>query len=841
MSIVEFLHLQEAYDLLNQHRDSLPAELGRELRGNVRNLSDLVGIRNRVMHSRPLSPGDAERAVSICRLFVTRYWQSTKETLDHLAADPHWEPSFSLTSKSSEKVLHNLPLPEYDETGLVGRNSDCQKIIKLLLRRREPITTIVGEGGIGKTAVALEVAYSILDHTDSPYECILWTSLKTERLTADGVVQIAGAARDVTGAAQSLGTAIDESFTGGIRELASALDGIDTLLIIDNLETVSGSEVVALYDSLPESVTYLFTSRIGVGQFERRIPLEPLQGRDAEMLFRNFSRSRGVDRLAVLSTETVAEVVSRLRYSPLAIRWYVLSVEVGRQPLEALANQEELLAFCVESVYRSLAEDPKIVLAMLFALDRSATYDELVVFAEISPDRLRRAVQYLLSGSMVSLESDIENPLVSRVRLTEAARQFLRKINPPNGELLDRTAKQEADFRKSEELRRADEQTRQLAPNVVRVRSSLDAPTAHLLRLALFASRRGNIEQALEHLDRARTLNPEYWEVDRVEAFIHSARGQVDQATAMYRSALRRAENEESRAIVSHFFAGHLARKAHDPDQALEFAKRAHEHFGSSDTGQQLGVIFVWSRRFQEGQEHLESALELATGRSRLITLTALVESWRRWAEFLMDHHRQFADAANKSYAGFSLGIRELRSGVVDLRLAAAVLESAAMFIKSVTASGVSVNDYERQLKEVLGTVSSQKVVFCETAPWKYFPGYVGKLYRSSALTTQLRIVCEPLMVHIDGGKPTSPDVDSVRIGKVCQWKQTYGFIEHADYPSNVFFPATVIEGLPERDQRYTLAGQFVRFTVEDARATDRVRANWVSLRVVEDSGWLSE
>jgi len=164
VSIVEFLHLQEAYDLLNRHRDSLPADLGRELRENSQNASQLVPIRNSVMHGRPLSPGDPENAVRICRLFITRYWQSTKETLDHLASDPTWEPSFSLAQKLSEKTLHNLPLPEYDDTGLIGRHADCQKILKLLLRRRETITTIVGEGGIGKTAVALHVAYSILDH-----------------------------------------------------------------------------------------------------------------------------------------------------------------------------------------------------------------------------------------------------------------------------------------------------------------------------------------------------------------------------------------------------------------------------------------------------------------------------------------------------------------------------------------------------------------------------------------------------------------------------------------------------------------------------------------------------
>ena len=62
--------------------------------------------------------------------------------------------------------------------------------------------------------------------------------------------------------------------------------------MVDNLETLGGGEFSELYDALPDTVTYLVTSRIGVGEFERRYPLEPLSDRDAVQMFNDLVRAR---------------------------------------------------------------------------------------------------------------------------------------------------------------------------------------------------------------------------------------------------------------------------------------------------------------------------------------------------------------------------------------------------------------------------------------------------------------------------------------------------------------------------------------------------------------------
>lgn len=829
-SIAQYLDIREAYDLLNRYRSSLPEDFGRELRENTDLMNTLTPIRNRVMHGRPLHAGDPENCVSAAQNFVTRYWVHTKETLDHLISDPTWEPAFESQHGRSERVLHNLPLPDYDETGLIGRSSECEKIANHLLRRREPIVTITGEGGIGKTATALEIAFRIIDNPESPYECVLWVSLKRERLTAQGVEEILNSVRDLTGAARVLGQALDTGFVGGITELAEVLDGIETLLIIDNLETVDGSEVIALYETLPDTVTYLFTSRIGVGQFERRVALDPLKESHASRLFRELSKSRDVVQLLRLQQSTVAEVVKRLRFSPLAIRWYILSIESGQQPNLALHQQDELLDFCVASVYKSIGENARHVFQILYAIERSATFERLVVLSELPLDVVRGAIHELLNGSMVRLEPDNDSALISRVSLTEAARAYAQRVNPPSSTLVNEILIREEELRIGAERMRMDQQERQLATNVVRIRSQHEEPVAYLLQKALTQSRDGSAESALQLIEKARSISPDFWEVDRVLGFVLSQQGQVEGATSAYISALRKADAQGS-AVTSYFFSGHLARKAHEVERAVDYARQAHRHFNIPETAQALGNYLIWIRSFEEGQGYLEWAYERAKGRLRLITLTSLVESWRRWAEYLADHEKRPVDAADKAYNGFSIGIQEMRQGTRDARLTDNVLDCASTYLRYLTRAGSEGAALDTKTTTLLKKTSDYLYAFERCRTWAHFPGWIARMMRTSRnaiilnLCDQVLQFANPEQASVDDGGESE-----ILSGRICQWRSTFGFISHNDFPKNIFFPASAIEGLgAARDSELDLTGIEVRF-IPRLDPQGRNRADWVQL-----------
>lgn len=808
-ALTEYLDLREAYDLLNTHRNLLPEELSSEVRELTQNLDRLVEIRRRVMHARPLGVGDSDAAPALLTQFRTRYWTELRRTLAQLDEDPTWEPVV-LLKDTAQWTLHNLPLPDYDETGLVGRAKEVEDIMALVQRGREAVITITGEGGIGKTAVALEIAYRLVDDSERPFDAVLWTSLKFERLTAEGVREIADAALDVTGAIRPLGRALDESFGGDLAELAQALEGLRVLVVFDNLETVGGLDFSQLYDALPDSVRYLVTSREGVGEYERRYPLEPLSEVDAIRLFNDFTRSRRVPGLDRVSTGTRTEIVRRLRLSPLAIRWFVLAVEVGREPIALLRDQSELLEFCVRSVYEALGDSAQEILAFLSVLGRPVTADELVVLLDKPADEVNRGLKQLIRGSLIR-----RNPaagmseLTMSISLTETASQFVAQRANIDHRLASLVRNKDEQYRAIEERRAEDAASRSLAPVVVRTRTESDVPTAQLLRRALLECHRSNFAAASADLETARRLSPDLWEVDRVDAFITAQRGNVAGATALYESAFAKASDGEEKAVVAHFYAGHLARNVRDLARAVEYARRAHSFFESAETAIPLGNYLVWTHDYEAGIALLGPAADGSTGKVRLIALSALAEAHRRWGERALREERNPLLTYRRSSHGLAIALASLDAGVMDRKLhdiAASCLATALMGLCSATENGTFPQDAigwldatSRSLVRLVGTSQWLRIVSAATrlAQGRGAPAGCVRFGQQVASFQQ------------------EAATDVALYGEIVTLSTTYGFIRHPSFPSNLFFHR---DDLQDGTSIQTLRpGALVSFNVTDS------------------------
>ena len=71
----------------------------------------------------------------------------------------------------------------------------------------------------------------------------------------------------------------------------------NTLLVIDNLETINSADVKPLFENLPRGTKVLITSRIGLGDYESRSKLERLSEKDALLYFRKLISSYSVNPL----------------------------------------------------------------------------------------------------------------------------------------------------------------------------------------------------------------------------------------------------------------------------------------------------------------------------------------------------------------------------------------------------------------------------------------------------------------------------------------------------------------------------------------------------------------
>ncbi|MBP2414252.1 tetratricopeptide (TPR) repeat protein [Arthrobacter stackebrandtii] len=677
--IVHYLDLSPSYDILLRHKELLPTDLATDLKLSASIISQLVPIRHRVMHGRPLNINDQATTVTLLSPFTGQFWTNTHYIINKLRQDPSWEPVFERTLSPQERTLHNLPEADYDETSFIGRKVESAWLLAALRKRRNPIITITGEGGIGKTALTLDVAYRLVDSDENPYEAILWVSLKTEKLTASGVELLRDAVRGIDDTIQYLGQTLTNDFSGSATELADALEGIECLIIIDNLESANGDEIVQLYDILPDSVTFLFTSRVGIGQLERRYALPALNDSEAVLLLRKFASAHGQHKLTKLKQADALEVVNSLRCSPLAIRWYVLAAASGAIPTDVLKNQQELLNFCVQNVHEGLSENSKAVLNVLRALDRRIGFDEFAVLTDLSIDDLRMVTQELTRGSLVSVESITAGQPGSKLALTPTARLYLKKPDH-SGTFIAEVLRRERQYKTM--LEASLSTTKSVDPRIINPRSESDSPAVFMLQRALKMAYTGNAEKAEELVGRARTFNPDFSEVHRVSGDIQSRFARYESAVSDYQTALSFASTDAAIVIASYQLASVFGYRLHIANVALPHAERAFELAPNLDTTTLYGKILVWTGDFEAGHLRLREALSGATGRDRLMIGTALANAYSRWGESFMKTH-SYADAFAKSTEGLLSGWELTNYGKADQKLSAALAECCIVALRA--------------------------------------------------------------------------------------------------------------------------------------------------------------
>ena len=79
-----------------------------------------------------------------------------------------------------------------------------------------------------------------------------------------------------------------------------------------------------------------------------------------------------------LPAKTLVEISEKLYFNPLALKWFVNTVEMGISPSEVLANKDDLLNFCLTNVYEKLSEGAISILKTIRASRRKLTTGEII-------------------------------------------------------------------------------------------------------------------------------------------------------------------------------------------------------------------------------------------------------------------------------------------------------------------------------------------------------------------------------------------------------------------------------------------------------------------------------
>jgi len=600
--VIEYIDFQDSFTILLKNKTFLSKEKADYLKSIFGKLTELTPIRNRVMHTRPLLGGDFAFTYD----FVTSLkssdsiaWTNTIETRIKLEQDP----SFVLTLKfpildtsDSISITHNLPAPDFDETGFIGRKEDSEALTKLILSNK--VVSVLGDGGIGKSALALKVAYDIVDMQENcPFELVIWTSAKTTMLTSKGIEDIHTAITDYSGLVSEISSTLGTDSTSKLDQVLEYLGVFKTLLIIDNLETIQSDEVRDFIREAQTKCHIVITSRIGLGELEYPRKLKGLSETESAKMIREIARIRNSDTLLKLPQKSLVDISSKLYFNPLALKWFVSTVETGIEPMEVLNNKDDLLDFCLTNVYEKLSQGAISVLKTIRASRKKVTNAEIIYLSDLTPLEVRKNLIELFRTTLISrMIQDGNNYEDVIYYISDFAKDFLTKKYPIEQEYI------KTNIRKSKELAIGISQIKKIqkynifALNALTYDNQNQMISAKFLQEALILSRAGKFDESLNKVKEARNIDPNYFEVYRVSAFIKATQGDLMSAEEDYQLGLEISPNN---IRLLYYYAQFLLFSLEDVESALGYAKRVYDI-----KPDHTYTAFLYARCFNMAQEY---------------------------------------------------------------------------------------------------------------------------------------------------------------------------------------------------------------------------------------------
>lgn len=604
--VLAYVDFGDLYQLLNTHRSLLPSQVAKHLKDITPQLEKLVPVRNRIAHNRTLYYDDCERTES----FVQMILNEQEALWDHVKTDvTRFERAQSL---KDTKKIHNLPSPEYDETGYIGRKYQVDELKRLCLQSSFPVISVIGDGGVGKTSLALKVVYDIVESPDCPFDFIVWTSSKTKQLTTQEIKNIENAISSSGEMFQNVSDHLaPKGMNNPFQEILTYLSNFKILLILDNLETILDEQIRQFLGNLPPGSKVLITSRIGVGAYEAPIRLKPLDIGESVQLLRALAKTCQISHLFKMSDSRLGKICDQMNNNPLFIKWFVLAVQTGKRPEEVLDKRDLLLEFCMSNVYNFLSEDSHRILNSLLCIPGQHSQAMIAYLNEMDPITLGEAIRQLDRTTMITMSSNVKDAsLESKYELSELARDYLSKHHPVPPEE-DKNFKRKLRQLIAElEYMNTDLEEDPFSFYTIQRRSESDLIVAKYLREALTCARHRKFTEAEESIGKARNLAPEFFEVFRVEANVKAQQRNYSAAREAYEAAI---ELNPQSAPLRYWYAGFLMRYDREMEEALKQFKEAYK-LDSKSAEIQIEIVraSLYSRRYDETRAGLDELLRRA-------------------------------------------------------------------------------------------------------------------------------------------------------------------------------------------------------------------------------------
>ena len=558
---------------------------------------------------------------------------------------------------------NNLPPENYNlDGGFVGRENEIRTLRKLIKSNQDRINTITGAGGVGKTAIALRVAYSFLSDPQNPFDAIIWFSAKTSKLTDEGIVPLAPGITSNEQLMTDLLGMLDlqtlQKFKDAKVPLVSYRNYLyklfssqKCLCIIDNLETIIRDDaVINFVKDIPRQSQVIITSRKGLGEIERRYPLTDMSEKDAIQLFRIIAKERNRKDLLSLKEDTISKLVKRVKCYPLLIKWSIGQVCIGKDLdsafSEIFAGESEIAKFSFNDVFLLLPENAKLLLyGMIIYGEKPVSKSVLMHLANLTEDQFEDAIKELMITSFVFSESKEEESRIStEYSMLSLTRGFvdskLDEDEKTKEMLLTRF------YHLSEQIREYEKSKSSYSQSLFRlgIKNSEEKVAFTYVKSAKNYYKNEDTKLAEENFENAIKIAPNFSYALAEYSKFEFHRGHIPKALGLAEKAVK--VNPEN--FHPWFSYGIMLRRNQNFPEAIKILQKAKElnpkHLPIYN---ELGRVYTFIGDYEKAEIEFEAALteeKYPNYRHKMMTLQFLADNYKRWAEAFRLRHDSVGD-----------------------------------------------------------------------------------------------------------------------------------------------------------------------------------------------------
>ena len=735
----------------------------------------IIPVRNRVMHTKPLELGDRATLIEVMQCIDKKIawimWTELKNVRDIIENDSSQllSQKYIGIKEYNPRVFHNLPLPEFDDTGFVGRKKDIKEITELILNKKNQVISVVGNGGMGKTSTVVKILYDLLENPENPFEAIIWITLKTKTLSNGEFVEIKDSIKNLDEAMEK--SKIEMLFSKAENAMDSVIEFMEAfkvLLVFDNMETVNTGDVNDFLRRVPDKSKVLITSRLGIGEFEVRQKIEGLSRNDAITYFRELSKYYGLE-LHKQSDDEIYRIINGSLYNnPLSIKWYISGIYSGTDARKMLSHKDDLIEFCISNIFDKLSEASRKILQLFLLQNNKLTYGLIDYYIEADELTLRTAVNELLSTYMIQASS-------GDYIMNEMSREYISLKYPPENDFVkDVFTKRKVLNVILQQVKVYSEQA-PFNPNTISFNlKSIDEQLAtYHLKEALAYGKDKKWDNCTEELVKAQSIEPDFFEVYKVKAFLEAEKGELYGAINNYDIAFSKCKTDRERARVCYLFSVFYTIKMQDTDSALEYILKA-ENFApdSNDILLEKVRVLTFLGKYEEAEtlwQEVKKKEDNANLRTKNILGNRYLDLKLRQAEILQS--RDYI----KKYALIKQAIDELSNiEIIDDK-------TAVNLLKALTALSYAYYHFD-SIKLIADTLDK----------YSYAISRLDRKNREKLLSIIQdneesidNSFYQRIYINLSAFKMEASSISNENEGLVVKIKENYGFISNANYAYN--------------------------------------------------------